>query len=186
MEERYNNVAIALHWILAVGILCQIGLGWYLLEVPRGTPARTVWVNFHKSVGLTLATLILVRVAWWFTHRSPPLPASMPPWERLAARANHTLLYVCMVGMPLTGYIASNFSKFGIRYFFLVDLPPWGVDDKQIYALFNGTHKALSYLFVTLIALHVLATLKHVFVDRDGVLNRIWPLREGVPREVVR
>jgi len=182
MHERYDSVAIALHWILVVGILFQIALGLYLGEVPRNTPARTVWVNFHKSVGLTLGALILFRVYWRLTHRPPPLPESMPRWERVAARANHALLYVCMVGMPLAGYTASNFSRFGIKYFNLVELKPWGVDDRRIYDFFNTTHKTLAVIFIALIALHVLAALKHGLIDRDRVLRRMWPGRERARR----
>ena len=174
MNGRYDNVAVALHWILVVGILCQIALGLYLNEVPRGTPARTVWVNFHKSVGITLGVLILFRLYWRLTHRPPPLPDAMPRWERVAARLNHALLYACMVGLPVAGYIASNFSKFGIKYFNLVELKPWGVDDRRVYEIFNGTHKVLAAVFVALIALHVAAALKHVAIDRDGILRRMW------------
>jgi cytochrome b561 len=174
MSSRYDNVAVALHWILVVGILCQIALGLYLNEVPRNTPARTVWVNLHKSVGISLGALILVRLYWRLTHRPPALPLTMPAWERTAARANHALLYVCMVGMPLAGYLATNFSRFGIKYFGLFELPPWGYNDPRIYALFNGTHQALAVVFIALIALHVAAALKHVAIDRDGLLRRMW------------
>jgi len=174
MSGRYDNVAVALHWILVIGILCQIALGLYLGEVPRNTPARTVWVNFHKSVGITLGLLILFRLCWRLTHRAPALPATMPAWERVAARANHAMLYACMVGMPAAGYLATNFSKFGIKYFNLFELPPWGYEDKQIYALFNGTHKVLAVVLMTLIAIHVLAALKHAAIDRNGVVRRMW------------
>ena len=100
--------------------------------------------EISKSVGITLGLLILFLLYWRLTHRPPALPATMPAWERIAARANHALLYACMVGMPAAGYLATNFSKFGIKYFGLVELPPWGYDDKKIYALFNGTHKVLA------------------------------------------
>lgn len=175
MTDRYTKVAIALHWILAVGIVLQIWLGFSLDDVPRGSPERSAWVNFHKSTGITLAVLILARLAWRIAHRPPPLPATMPAWERVAARASHALLYACMIGVPLSGYAASNFSKYGIKYFGLVLLPPWGVDDKQVYAVFNTAHKVLALAFVGLILLHVAAALKHALVDRDGVMRRMWP-----------
>jgi cytochrome b561 len=181
MTERYTNVAIALHWILAVGILLQIWLGFSLDDIPRGTPERSAWVNLHKSTGITLAALILARFAWRITHRPPPLPAAMPAWERIAARVSHALLYVCMVGAPLAGYIASNFSKFGVKYFGLVVLPPWGTDDKGIYALFNTTHRVLALTLAAMILLHVAAALKHAFIDRDGIMRRMWP-RAGAPQ----
>jgi cytochrome b561 len=177
MTERYTNVAIALHWILAVGILLQIWLGFSLDDIPRGSPERSAWVNFHKSTGITLAVLILARLAWRITHRPPPLPATMPAWERIAARASHALLYACMVGAPLAGYVASNFSKFGIKYFALALLAPWGPDDKAIYALFNTTHRVLALTLAGMILLHVAAALKHVFIDRDGIMRRMWPGR---------
>jgi len=174
MNGRYDNVAVALHWILAIGILCQIALGLYLGEVPRNTPARTVWVNFHKSAGITLAVLILFRLYWRLTHSPPPLPATMAAWERFAARASHALLYVCMVGMPVAGYTATNFSRFGIKYFGLFELPPWGYEDRQIYAFFQGIHKTLAVIFMALIAIHIAAALRHVALDRDGILRRMW------------
>jgi cytochrome b561 len=84
-----------------------------------------------------------------------------------------------MVGMPAAGYLATNYSRFGIKYFGLVELPPWGYEDKQIYALFNGTHKVLAVVFMTLIAVHVLAALKHAAIDRDGIVRRMWFARRS-------
>jgi cytochrome b561 len=78
-----------------------------------------------------------------------------------------------MLGMPLSGYIASNFSKHGVKLFNWVLLPPWGTDDARVYAIFNTTHVVLSYLFVALIVLHVCAAVRHA-AHRDGVLSRIW------------
>jgi cytochrome b561 len=172
--ERYAGVAIALHWLLAVLILGQIAFGWYLQEIPRGTPGRTIYVNLHKSTGLTIGLFILFRLYWRLTHSAPPLPMWMPAWERAAARASHFALYACMLIMPLTGYIASNFSKFGVNYFNAVLLPPWGVDDKRIYAAFNTAHDVTSYVFVTLIAVHILAALRHLLLH-NGVFRRMWP-----------
>jgi len=173
---RYTGVAIALHWLLAALVLGQIAFGWYLQEVPRGAPARTVYVNLHKSTGLTIGLLILFRLYWRLAHKAPPLPLSVPAWERMAARTSHLALYACMLIMPAAGYLASNFSKFGVNYFNAVLLPPWGVDDKQIYAVFNTTHVVTSYVFVTLIAVHILAAMRHLFL-RDGVFRRMGPGR---------
>jgi cytochrome b561 len=179
--ERYTGVAIALHWLLAALVLGQIAFGWYLQDIPRGTPARTVYVNLHKSTGLTIGLLILVRLCWRVTHRAPPLPASLRAWQRVAARTSHFALYACMLVMPAAGYLASNFSKFGVNYFNAVLLPPWGVDDRRFYTVFNTTHIVTSYVFVALIAVHVLAALRHLYL-RDGVFQRMWPARGVVRR----
>jgi cytochrome b561 len=176
VPERYGRVAITLHWLIAALIAAQIAFGWFLGEVPRGTPMRGFYVNLHKSTGLTIALLIVLRLGWRLTHRPPPLPSFMPAWERVASRVSHLALYVCMLVMPASGYIASNFSKFGVKLFNVVLLPPWGVDDKRIYAVFNTMHIVTSYLFVGLIALHVLAAVRHAF-RRDGVFARMLPSR---------
>ena len=173
--ERYTRTAMVLHWLIALAVLGQIGFGWYLQGIPRGTPDRTVFVNYHKSIGMVIAILIFVRIAWRLLHKPPPLPASLPLWERRAALANHALLYTCMLIMPLAGYTASNFSKFGVKFFNVLLLPPWGVDNRAVYAFFNGLHVATSYVFVALIALHLLAVLKHIAFPRHGVLRRMLP-----------
>ena len=171
---RYTRTAVVLHWLLAVAILAQILLGWYLEEIPRGTPARSWWVNLHKSTGMTIGVLIAVRLTWRWSHPPPLMPGSMPSWERVAADASHRLLYACMVLMPVTGYVASNFSKYGVNFFNAVPLPPWGPENAQIYAVFRGTHTFTSYVFVALIAVHVISALRHLF-QRDGVFQRMWP-----------
>jgi cytochrome b561 len=170
---HYTKAAIILHWLIAVLLLAQIAFGWFLETVPRGTPMRGVYVNLHKSTGLTLALLIVARALWRLANRPPPLPSFIPSWERRAATWSHLALYVCMLGMPLSGYIASNFSKYGIKLFNWVLLPPWGRDDAWVYQIFNTTHVVLSYLFVAIIVLHVGAAVRHA-VHRDGVLRRIW------------
>ena len=174
-EERYTRTAIWLHWLIAAAVLGQIGFGRYLQSIPRGTPDRTIFVNYHKSVGIVLGLLIIVRIAWRLAHKPPPLPASLPPWERGAALANHGLLYACMLLMPISGYVASNFSKFGVKFFNLVPLPPWGADNRGVYEFFNGLHLTVSYVFMLLIAIHVLAVLKHILYPRHGILRRMLP-----------
>src|SRR5689334_20858717 len=104
---RYTAVAVILHWLIAVFLFGQIAFGWFLESVPRGSPLRGFYVNLHKSTGLTLALLILVRIGWRLLNRPPPLPAFMAGWERRAANWSHVALYACMVGMPLSGYLAS-------------------------------------------------------------------------------
>jgi cytochrome b561 len=174
--ERYTRVAVILHWLLALLILGQIGFGWFLEEIPRGTPARTIYVNLHKSIGMTLGVIILFRLYWRSTHAAPALPTSVPVWEQWAARVSHTTLYACMLLMPLTGYIASNFSKWGVNFYNVIKLPPWGVENERVYDFFNTSHEVVSYLFVALIALHVLAALRHLF-RRDGIFGRMWVAR---------
>jgi cytochrome b561 len=101
----------------------------------------------------------------------------MPRWQRRAARASHSALYACMLALPLSGYLASNFSKHGVKFFNLVRWAPWGPDDKTLYAVFNGAHQLAALLLALLVGVHVLAVAKHMLIDRDGLLLRMWPQR---------
>jgi cytochrome b561 len=174
---RYTGTAIALHWLVAVLLLGQFVFGLMLEDIPRGTPARGYYVNLHKSSGIVIGLLILLRLGWRLTHTPPPLPAAMPPWQRHAARLSHAALYLCMLALPLSGYLASNFSRHGVKFFNLVRWAPWGPDDKTLYALFNGIHHLAALLLALFVAVHVLAVAKHMLVDRDGLLMRMWPRR---------
>lgn len=173
-RARYTGTAIFMHWLLAIFLLGQIAFGWYLQEVPRGTPDRTVFVNLHKSSGMVLGVLILFRLYWRLTHLAPLLPASLAHWERTAARVSHGLLYACMLIMPLSGYLASNFSKWGVNFFNSVKLPPWGPEDPGLYAALNGVHVFTSYVFAGIILAHALAAVRHL-LRRDGIFSRMWP-----------
>jgi cytochrome b561 len=174
MRDRYTATAIALHWLIALLLLGQFAFGLMLDDIPRGTPARGLYVNLHKSSGIVIGLLIVLRIVWRLTHTPPPLPEMMPAWQRRAAILGHAALYLCMLMLPLSGYLASNFSRHGIKFFNLVRLPPWGPDDKTLYAFFNSTHHIAALLLALFVALHVLAVAKHMLVDRDGLVRRIW------------
>ena len=171
-----------LHWLVALLLLGQFAFGWYLQDIPRGVPARGYFVNLHKSTGLLIGLLILMRIGWRLTHTPPPLPVSVPRWEQQAAAATHYLLYVLMLVIPLSGYLASNFSKHGINFFNSIKLAPWGNDDKLLYAIFNQTHIVSSWLLLALVLVHVLAALKHLLVDHDTVFSHMLPQRLPVRR----
>ena len=181
MPARYTRTAIALHWLVALLLVGQFALGWYLEGIERGVPARGYFVNLHKSTGLLVGLAIVLRLGWRLAHRPPPLPHSMPRWQRQAASSTHFLLYVFMLLMPLSGYVASNFSKYGVNFFNILKLAPWGPEDKQLYAFFNQLHGISSWILLTLVLVHVLAALKHAVVDRDTLVYRMLPQRPPNP-----
>ncbi len=175
--DRYDRVAAALHWVIGLALLAQIAFGFLLDDIaPRGTPSRATVINLHKSFGIVLGAAIVLRLAWRLAHRPPRWPAEMPAWQRRAARIGHGALYACMVVLPASGYLASNFSKHGVR-FFGRPVAPWGPDIPGVYDALNGLHVVTAWLFAALIAGHVLAALQHAWVDRDGIFDRIWPWR---------
>ena len=173
--ERYNNVAIALHWLVAVGVFVMIGLAWYMTEIPKGTPSRSFFFNLHKSIGLTLGIIVLIRAYWRWKHPAPPLPPGTPSWIVNASRLSHGLLYALLVFMPIVGFIASNFTKYGVTYFGLLKIGPFFGENKTLYDLFQGFHQAAATVLVAVVVIHIAAALKHLLIDRDGVFYRMLP-----------
>ena len=172
---RYTKVAVTLHWLIAALVVAQLILGWSMIEIPKQpVGVRAFWFNLHKSIGITIALLVLVRIAWRFRHPAPPLPASVPAWQRRAAAANHALLYACLLGMPLVGFLGSTFSGYPIIYFGIL-LPQWGFNSPPLKGFFSAVHLGFAWTFMTLIALHTGAALKHLLINRDGVFWRMWP-----------
>lgn len=172
---RYNRVAAWLHWLIGLALLGQIGFGFLLDEIaPRGTPARASVVNLHKSIGIVLGVLIALRLAWRAGHALPAWPVSMSGARRRAALLGHRALYACMIVMPLAGYVASNFSKYGVRLFGIA-LAPWGPDSPAAYGFFNAVHVVTAFVFSALIVGHMAMALQHALVERDGSFARILP-----------
>ena len=174
-SELYTRTAKILHWLIGIALLAQITLGLWMITIPK-TPigVRAGWFNVHKSIGLTIGALMLLRLGWRLRHGAPPLPASLPGWQRTAARASHFLLYACLILQPLWGYLGSSFTKYPIKYFGLT-LPHWGWDSPSLKDLFSVLHLATACLLMAVLVVHIAAALKHLLVDRDGVFQRMWP-----------
>ena len=171
---RYSRAAIALHWLLAALLVAQLALGWWMLDIPKSPPGlRAGWFNLHKSIGITIALLVLVRLAWRATH-TPPDADLGPAWQRFAARWTHRLLYACMLAMPVTGFLGSSFTRYPIK-FFGIALPTPHVDWPAAKQVMSDLHYAAACLFMTLAALHIAAALWH-WLQSDGVTARM-----GIP-----
>jgi cytochrome b561 len=172
--SRYTLIAIALHWLLAIGLLYQLGLGVWMEDIPKSPPGiRAEWFNWHKSIGMVLGLLIVLRGMWRLTHRPPELPTSLPRWQTWAATANHTLLYVCMVAMPVSGFLGSSFTPYPIK-FFGTALPRLWEPSADLKGVFSAIHTTCSDVFMFAIAAHIMAALWHA-LRRDGILKRMWP-----------
>ena len=171
-SERYTSVAIALHWLIAIVVIVQFNWGWWMQDIPKLPPgARVDAFNMHKSIGLTLLALMVLRLVWRWRHPAPPLPA-MPAWQRRLAHANHWVLYVALFIMPVAGYLGSVFSGYPVKYFGMT-LPAWGPKDESLKNLCSTVHLATSFVLFFAVALHVAAALKHALIDRDGLLSRM-------------
>jgi cytochrome b561 len=169
----YTRTAIALHWLLAVAFAAQVVLGWWMLDLPKTPPGlRAGWFNVHKTIGITVGLLVLVRITWRATHVPPR--AGTGGWERIAAQAAHGALYACMLLMPLTGFLGSSFTRYPIRYFGRA-LPTPHADWPMAKQLMSDFHYATAWALMVLVAIHVAAAAWHWW-RRDAVAARM-----GIP-----
>lgn len=174
--EAYDAVAQALHWLVAALVLAQLALGVYAANLPVSL-ARLQWLSRHKSLGLAILALMLLRLGWRWLHPPPALPASMPRWERRAANATHRMLYVLLILAPLAGWLYASAAGLSVNWFGLFVVPDLVAPDRALAALFKALHLALVALLALLIALHAGAALRHAVVLRDAVLQRMLPRR---------
>ncbi|MGP8474530.1 cytochrome b [Burkholderia sp. Bp9004] len=172
---RYAHTAIALHWLIALLIVCGFALGWVMTDIPGFTPTKLKYFSWHKWIGVTVFALAVVRVLWRATHLPPPLPGGTPAWQRAVSHGVHMLLYVLMIVIPVTGYLYSSASNIPVVYLGIVPLPRLIDPDPALKETFKTLHVSLNYILLSLVAMHVLAALKHQLLDRDGLLSRMLP-----------
>jgi cytochrome b561 len=172
---RYSAPAIALHWLLGLMILGAFCVGLYMSDLPL-SPTRLKLFNWHKWAGITILALSAARLLWRLTHRPPAEPA-MPLWQARASRAVHGLLYVLFFAVPLVGWAYSSAAGFPVVLFGLFPLPDFVAHDKALAEAIEPWHGALAWTMAALVAVHLAAALKHQFIDKDHLLDRMRPGR---------
>lgn len=167
---KYDGVARTLHWIIAIAIIIELRLG-LTHDAWKANP----WApGVHKSIGLTILALTLVRLGWRLTHTPPPLPSSMPSWQVTLAKATHWLFYIMMIGVPMSGWIMSSAGSYPLNWFGLFDIPKLVVEKGSLLAeAAHEGHEIMGKLFLPLLALHIGAALYHHFRLKDTVLRRM-------------
>lgn len=178
---RYTLTAIALHWVLAVAILSAFGVGLYIEGLPF-SPAKLKLINWHKWAGVTILFLSVLRLLWRLTHRPPALPAriesAMPGWQRAAHHGTHHLMYLLFFAVPLLGWAYSSAKGFPIVWFGVLPLPDLVAPNPELAEVIKPLHGLAAWGLIGLVVLHVGAALKHQFIDRDGLLERMRPGRK--------
>jgi len=170
---RWGSVAQLLHWVIVALIITQFVLG-YKAHWATGI-AKLAPVITHKSWGITILGLAVIRLVWRLMNPTPLLPTDLKPWERAAAHVTHYGLYTLLFVMPLTGWIASSARNFPVSWFGLVQLPDFVAPNRPLYDTLMAVHYWLSWSLVAIATLHVLAALKHHFFLKDDVLRRMLP-----------
>ena len=172
-ENRWGGMAQSLHWLMALGILGNGILGLIMDEMPRGM-AKLNTFAIHKSIGLTVLALLILRVSWRLFDRAPP-DEPMPRWQRLAAHATHGVLYLLMLAIPLSGWIYNSLHGYPLQWFKWFNLPALMEKNEALSDLAGETHEVLFWVLVAVLVAHVGGALVHHWFERDNTLLRMLP-----------
>lgn len=186
--RRYTRVAAVLHWLVAALIAVNVGLGLAADELPDEWVRPDI--DLHKSIGLTVLGLVLMRILWRASHPPPPLPRSYSRLERVGAHVAHAALYGLILLLPISGWLHDSAFKDAaahpLRIFWVI---PWfrigaiehldAATKETVHSQFFALHVWSGYVLYGLVAVHVIGALKHQFVDREAELQRMrigrWP-----------
>ena len=189
--SRYSTVAVTLHWLIALAVVALLIAGFWMGDAIRNPETQALAFEvfqLHKSLGLTVLVLTVVRLLWRLGHRPPALPETMPGWQKTAAHATAWAFYVILLAMPLSGWVIVSTSPFGLPtlWFGLFEWPhiaplTHAANSLQINGAAEEVHELLAFGTLGLLFLHVGGALKHHFIDRDDVLARMipWLVRKG-------
>lgn len=175
-HDRWGAVAQALHWTIAALILGTMVLGWVMVYWPMG-PTQFSLYSVHKSIGLTIFALALLRLGWRLANPQPELPAHMPGWERRAAHGTHFALYAIILVMPVSGYLINAGAGFPLTWFGLFPVPSLVGEGERLEAVASLVHLVLFWTLAGILAVHVAGALRHHFMLKDDVLRRMLPRR---------
>jgi cytochrome b561 len=176
-QTRFSGAQRLLHWTMAAGIVAMLFIGVGMLSTVA--PSYVPLIATHKTLGVALFALVLVRLCLRLVLGAPPLPASLPPLMRLGAVLSHWALYGLMIAMPLLGWAMLSAADYPVVLFGNFRLPPIVSQSDSLHRLLWGAHRWLAFAFFALILLHVAAALFHALVRRDGVFEAMSPLPQG-------
>lgn len=175
--SSWGSAAKGFHWVMAAVIVVQVPLGvaaaaWHV------SPTRIELFYWHKSLGVLLLALVVLRLAWRAVNPTPALPGDLPPWERVAARSGHALLYALLVSLPLSGWVVNSAANVPFRAFRMLRLPAIVAPDEALATGFARLHAVLAAALVLMLVVHVVAALRHHLVRKNDVLARMLPGRD--------
>lgn len=177
--SRYSAVAIGLHWLIALMLIGLVVVGFVMGDLERSNPLKFQLYQLHKSFGITVLALSLLRLVWRLTHRTPPLPPESKRWEKALAHLTHFGFYALMIGLPLVGWLGVSTAPLKIPtvIFGLFTLPhlPFLQGIAGISHDLFELHETLAYILIGLFLLHVGAALKHHFMLKNDIVLRMTP-----------
>lgn len=170
--KAWGAAARAFHWVIAALVLVQFVIG-SIAEDMKLTPAKLDLFVWHKSIGVTVLVLAMLRLAWRLGNPPPTLPAGTPHWERKLAAFAHWVLYALIFAVPLSGWWVSDASRVPFKAFFLVPMPDFIATDRALQEAAAEVHEALTMTLLVVVLVHIAAALRHHFLLHDEVLSRM-------------
>lgn len=172
-RERWGSVSIGLHWTIAVLVLIvQVPVAVTMLALDPGA-AQDAAFNIHKTNGIVIFLLAVVRLGWRWSQPVPALPADLPDWQRRAARTSHAVLYLLLFAMPVSGFLYTAMGGFPVPFFMVYDLATLLPRNEPAAETFRIVHLTLQWALYAVVLLHASAALQHHLVRRDGILRRM-------------
>lgn len=172
--QRWGVLSQLAHWLIVALIVAQYVLARIAEDLPLGNDKIAALAR-HKSIGITLLVLAVLRLLWRWCGAVPPMPATVRPYEQTSARITHVLLYALLFLQPLTGWMMSSALNFPVSWFGLVQLPDLVSPSHPLFDVFHGAHEMLFNVLCIIALLHATAALWHHFVLKDDVLRRMLP-----------
>jgi cytochrome b561 len=172
--KRWGAVSQLFHWVIVALVITQFVLANIADGLPNDMRKLAVLAN-HKSVGMTILILAVLRIAWRHSGPRPPLPGTLKAWELVLARVSHLALYILLFAVPLSGWLMSSARNFPVSWFGYFQFPDLISPSEAAFERAHETHEILAFTLGAVAILHLLAALKHHFIYKDDVLKRMLP-----------
>jgi cytochrome b561 len=177
-HARYTNIAIALHWVMAIAFLLMLTSGLSMEYITMSKSLKFNMYQWHKSLGVLLLMAFVFRIIWRLSHKAPDLPSSFSQWDIILAKVGHVALYICMIAVPLSGWLMVSSSVYGLPtvVFGWFEWPhiPGVAGNEWVSTMSKNAHWILAWSFGLCIAGHVAAVVKHIICDNENLLPRMW------------
>ena len=171
---RYSPLSKLIHWLTAFLVISMLSVGFFLNDIPE--QFKGIAYMLHKSTGITILFIMIVRLTWIILHGKPKLPPFIKPWEQNVSRIVYFSLYLFLFVMPLSGWIMSVAANKIPEYFGMFKAPlPWVGSNKPLAGLMSNAHEIIAWILIVLITVHVLVILKHPIKGNNSILKRMLP-----------
>ena len=173
METKYALSLRIIHWLMAALIIGLACMGLWMSELPNDYPGKFDYYGLHKSFGVIALVFIIIRITARFTSQIPALPNKIDRFSKMLASLVILFLYICMILMPLSGYLMSDFGGYGV-HFFGYAIPLFFTKDQTLAKFFVEVHQLTAYTLIALLVLHILGWLKHLMFDKVNLFRRMF------------